>query len=204
MKRMGLAICTLGLLSQSVSISAYEIDTHEKLSQEAYSVSNLLQSPDIQKNLGLLSSDMFPGSDGIPKSIIRLIGDGAKFEDDTNGIKRPLNHFYDPVHNLPLNINGVKVGDLLCAVPGIGCQLTEMSPDWAIEDSKDISQQSFSFKDARQYFYYALTLPVDKQTRDKFWGLTFQSLGQVIHPIPMAPTSNRLELTHESLQRLQS
>lgn len=177
-------LCILLLIPYSGFISAYEIETHKRLSEEAYTSSNLNNDPNMLANLGLFTSKTFPNSrGGGGRSIIQLIGDGAQFEDNTNGLKRPLNHFYDPVHNAPLNIGGVKVGDLLCFVPSVGCQPTEISPDWALEDSKDISQQNFSFKDARQYFYNALTLPVDTSIRDKFWGLTFQSLGQVIHHI---------------------
>ena len=169
MKQISLTLCTLALLSHSVSISAYEIDTHEKLSIEAYSASDLQKNPDVQGSLGLVASDKFPGSDGIRKSIIQLIGTGAKFEDDTNGIKRPLNHFYNPLNNQPLTVKGITLG--------------ATSPDWALEDMGNINNQSNSFKDARQYFYDALTLPVTQQIRDKFWGLTFQTLGQVIHHI---------------------
>lgn len=172
------------LLTHNGFASAYEVGTHKILSEQAYTVSDLNNDQNVLTNLGLSVSDTFPNSQGVgARTVFQLIGEGAEFEDDTNGTKRPLNHFYDPVHNLPLNIGGIKVGDLLCVVPGIGCQPTEMSPDWATEDSKDVSAQAFSFKDARKYFYDALTLPVDKQTRDKFWGLTFQSLGQVIHHI---------------------
>lgn len=55
------------------------------------------------------------------------------------------------------------------------------SPNWALEDIQDFStDQPFSYKKGRQYFYNALTKP-DKAERGKNWGLTFQTLGHVIH-----------------------
>lgn len=173
MKPISLALYTLGLLTHSVSTSAYEIDTHEKLSIEAYSASNLQKNPDVQGNLGLGASDKFPGSDGISKSIIQLIGDGAKFE-DTLSADRPRNHFYDPLSGQPLTLLGVAVGST--------------SPDWALEDKGQITgvlgfgKQEFSYRDAREYFFKALTLP-GKTDREKNFGLTFQTIGMVIHHV---------------------
>ncbi len=56
------------------------------------------------------------------------------------------------------------------------------SPDWALKDNNDSSAQAFSYKDARNYFYQALTTG-SQQDRDAFWGKLFQSIGQVIHHV---------------------
>ena len=90
---------------------------------------------------------------------------GARFEDD---FPRFLNHFYDPIYNRPLTVLGIAAG--------------ERSPDWALEDNTDFGKQEFSLRHAREYLYKALTLPT-KPERDKHFGLTFQTLGQVIHHV---------------------
>jgi len=173
MKNNFIAILVI-LLSAQTSL-AYEINTHIKLSDEAVNASTLSKDQATLTSLGLKSvddkKDVFPNSKdpNKPRTVRELIQDGADFEDDTDPIKRPLNHFFDPIRNKPLNIIGVPL-------------LNETSPDWALEDNKEITKQAFSFKDARDYLYKALILST-KDARKKHFALTFQTLGQVIHHI---------------------
>jgi len=120
--------------------------------------------------LGISSKDGFPNSKIADKKwrIIDLFAMGAAFEDGfTPCDSRPRNHFFDPIYNRGLTVFGIS---------------GQRSPDWAIEDAGKITEQEFSFQDARDYFYKAMTLP-GKQERDKYFGFMFQTLGQVIHHI---------------------
>lgn len=146
---------------------SYEPSTHIEISAEAAKLSIL---NGVLTNLGLDKSiedadQKLPNSEGVNRTILDLIKDGADFED--NGI-RSVNHFYDPLHDRPLNILGAPLGS--------------KSPDWALEDNRFEAVQDFSLKDARNYLYSAFTAPT-KQEREKNFGLTFQTLGQVIHHI---------------------
>jgi hypothetical protein len=66
--------------------------------------------------------------------------------------------------------------------------LGRASPDWAIEDTGDVTElgtgiaQNFSYRSAEQYLYAGLAsqTAADRKTN---LGLMFQSLGQVIHHI---------------------
>lgn len=115
---------------------------------------------------------LFPTWDGRDRLTIRdLVRYGANFEDTD---PRALNHFYNPIDGLPLSVLGLTLAN-------------NTSPAWALEDAGEITgniagAQQFSYKDARGYFYKAFTEPA-KDDRDRNWGLTFQSLGQVIHHV---------------------
>ncbi len=140
---------------------AYGVNTHERLSTEAYDISQLRKDPKIFRSIGIRDTDKFKNSDNQDRTIQQLIGDGARFED--NGI-RPRFHFYDPIYNTGLIWGGPFAG----------------SPDWALEDRFSNPTQDFSFSDARQYLYNALTLPT-QEMRDRNFGSAFETLGHVIH-----------------------
>lgn len=155
---------------------AYERETHADMSQAALQSSVLNQpSSKVLTDLGLEQSinvvRQFPDSSGVESSITQLFRTGARFEDN---FPRPRHHFYDPINNRPLTIGGTAVG--------------RTSPDWALEDNGQITgvfgigAQEFSFSDARGYLLKALTQPT-KAERDRNFGLTFQTIGQVIHHI---------------------
>lgn len=155
---------------------AYEVDTHEEMSAAAVATSVLKNQTDVLVNLGLkplTDLQTFPSSQGNPRTVVQLFREGANFE-DTLGIGRPRNHFYNPLNGAPLSLGILPLGS--------------PSPDWALEDRGEITgilgfgKQEFSYRDARQYFYDALTKST-KSERDKNFGLTFQTLGQVIHHV---------------------
>lgn len=171
--------CFLGiLLIFGRTALAYEVDTHEKISEAATNGSVLKTDSDVLLRIGLqlpIDNDQqrFPNSDGRLRNILNLIKGGARFE-DTLSAARPMNHFYDPLSSAPLTIAGKAVGST--------------SPDWALEDKGQITgtlgfgKQEFSYRDAREYFFKALTLP-GKTDREKNFGLTFQTIGMVIHHV---------------------
>jgi len=153
---------------------SYEIETHADMSQAALQASALNQSSSkVLSDLGLEESinvdRQFPDSNGTQSSITQLFRTGARFED--SGI-RPRNHFYNPLNNTPLTIPGIPL-------------LNFTSPDWVLEDNGQITGvlgQNFSFADARGYLLKALTLSSESD-RQKNFGSTFQTLGQVVHHI---------------------
>jgi len=111
----------------------------------------------------------FPNSKNISGRIIELFRNGANFEDEIS-LPRPLNHFFDPKSGYGLAIPNARP-----------------SPDWALEDKGDVTDvsgaaQEFSYKEGRKYFLDALTKATEND-RNKHFGLTFQTLGMVIHHI---------------------
>ncbi len=157
------------LIAASFSASAYETTTHRLLSDWSYDRSVLADpSKQIYLDLGLINTPAdslptFQNSDLILRqSIKELVKFGAEFEDRG---RRPLNHFYDPQ-----NFGRGGAGS------------SAASPDWILEDNFNVSGQEFSLKDANESFYDALTSPLAFQ-RNRNWGRTFQTLGQVIHHI---------------------
>lgn len=61
-----------------------------------------------------------------------------------------------------------------------GGQRGDTSPDWALEDRSDIAAQDFSYKDAKNLLYAALTNSA-RNERSRSLGKVFESLGHVIH-----------------------
>lgn len=162
----------IGILCNPCFVGAYERETHADISRAAANASVLADNSyfGVLSGLGLNYpiadgvNQLFPNSNNVKKSILELIRDGARFEDDGT---KPGNHFYNSITGQGLSILGFNGNP---------------SPDWALEDKAVIAGQDFSYKDARQYFYDALTKG-SRQDRDQNFGLTFQTLGQVIHHI---------------------
>lgn len=153
------------LLFALASVSfAYERGTHRALSTNATQSSVLQTDPNILINLGLKTSDKFRNSQGQERTILGLVEDGADFEDGKYPLSiKPLFHFFDPLHDDGL--------------------LFFTSLTWALEDKGKIHLlQKYSFSDARDVFYEALTATSEDQRKTKF-GKTFESLSHVIHHI---------------------
>ncbi len=166
------ALVSASLLNAS-RVVAYEVETHADMSRAAASASSLSMDLTVLDSLGIKSSDEFPNSknDGKLKSIIELIRDGARFEDD--GL-RPINHFFDPIHD-----DGILF----------------TSPTWALEDRSGVPLQSYSFKDARENLHRALTAK-DERERTKYFGLTFETIGRVIHHVQDMAQPQHVRLDH--------
>jgi hypothetical protein len=170
-QHLGRALVGLNLIAAGGASFAYEQPTHVVVSQQAFNES-ILQLIPFQYDIGAfgINNDFSlgyvknPDSTGLQSDLYALVQLGAWYED--NG-RRPLNHFFNPVNNQPLPS---PLGP------------TSTSPDWALEDNGTISGQNNSFADARQYYWTALTT-ADPNVRSTNMGLTFQSLGQVIHHI---------------------
>lgn len=109
--------------------------------------------------------------------------------DDPVNAFRLFNHFYDPVYDRPLTVDGIALG--------------KKNPDWALGSQNAFSnppaedalrENHFSLVDAREAMWRALTL-TDKDNaqapggdltkkpkiRKAYWATTFRALGDVIH-----------------------
>ncbi len=156
------------VIAYCASGHAYEPANHSAMSVEALRKSVLVSNAGKLRGFGLKpsvasSGDNFPNSEGTNKlTIEELVGFGAAWEDD-RGILQAPRHFYNPV-------DGSKL------LPLIG----ETSPDWALEDRGVKDAQPYSYRLMRRNFHKALTAPL-KADRDIAWGLTFQTLGHVMH-----------------------
>ncbi|MCY7387276.1 MAG: hypothetical protein LH481_04310, partial [Burkholderiales bacterium] len=178
------------LLTISASASAYERITHKDLS-EAAARNSVLGTPKFLSQLGLAPAvisdtglNRFATSEGGAESILELIKFGADWEDSRGEKVQATRHFFNPVTNEALSAGPFILPVSPFYIPRIS---GIRSPDWALEDvSYDPGildlPQIFSYKYARSYFLKAITLP-DKAARHTNWGLTFQSLGHVIHHI---------------------
>ena len=160
----------------SLDTHAFETDTHELvLTREAANRSVLQTDLRVLRDLGLEKSitdtaQKFPDATGEERTIRGLIEIGSVFEDNLISLLpldfRVTRHFYNP-----LTGKGIDEGDF----PN---QTT--SPAWALAPRGSISVQEFSYWDARQYLFDALTKPSEVD-RKRAFGLTFKTLGHVIH-----------------------
>lgn len=163
--RLLLAFTFVGFASTTF---AYEPITHSDMSEAALRRSVLVTASSKLTTLGLKPSiettgSTFANSNGtIDQSILNLIRFGADWEDNRSLFQAPR-HFYNPV-------DGSKL------LPLIG----ETSPDWALEDRGVKDGQPFSYRMMRRNFFKALT-EANKADRDIAWGLTFQTMGHVMH-----------------------
>lgn len=185
----------------SMPALAYEIETHAELSKAAVEASIVARDPSVLKDLGVSPTQKFMNSVGDQLLIAELFQAGARFEDNLSLYSlRPLNHFFNPLNGAPLTFLGAALG--------------ETSPDWALEDKKEITgtlgfgKQEFSYRDGREFFYRALTgrdtkgevVAAAKNERDRYFGLTFQTLGQVIHHVQdMAQPQHVRNDSHQDL-----
>ncbi len=118
-------------------------------------------------------------------------------QDVAPGLRRPLNHFYDPYLDRPLTVPGLFTID-----PDV-----HKNPDWAVGSRDGFGDpntpevprgNSFSLFDAREAMFRALTLlaydgsnyvdlsttadPATRQQwRQAYWATTFRALGDVLH-----------------------
>ncbi|HEY8102385.1 MAG TPA: hypothetical protein VIF82_16725, partial [Burkholderiaceae bacterium] len=179
-------VAGLALLLSVFNAAAYEVTTHQMLTKFAIAKSNLNADPSLLGDLGLpaLATPAYtPIEGGIQLSISDIAQDGAVLEDDQYKI-RVFNHFFDPQYN---NFKGRPLE--FPTILNIGPDVGRMSPDWALEDHGEVTDmlwlnkpQDFSFRNAQQNFYNALTAsnPADRQ---KNFSTMFESLGMIVHHI---------------------
>jgi hypothetical protein len=164
--RLFLVLSLLLACILSGSVLAYELATHEALSDEAFRRARIgARLPsyglgDTTKLPGRRSPVLLP-----PRPAAEWVAAGGKDEDSP--VDRVVHHFYDPHHDQGLTLPG-------------GLVLGNRAPDWALEDRYEFVGQNHSYRDARQAFHAGLTL-TGKASRDRELGHTFYALGHVIH-----------------------
>jgi hypothetical protein len=189
---------------------AYEIRSHEAITEQA------IKQVDLPNLVGVDKKEVFPNpaimnckggslrcnnlgkkTEGTYEELL-LNGSSNEDLDVAEPISidscRPLNHFYDPVHDKGL----FSVGSDGNPIFGVNS-----NPDWAMESPnllfpigivgdvteilkgvicKPYRDQTFSYPDAYSYLYSALTTTdATGKDRDINFGKMFQSLGQVLH-----------------------
>jgi hypothetical protein len=156
-----------------LQVYAYEPATHAEMSAKAFD-SSVFSSSDLIKVLGISANDVFdlvradPNPPKLNTGTARgWVREGTVSEDDNT---RPLNHFFDPTSETGLQF-GVYLGN--------------PSPNWALELDQNrtpltLSDQNFSYRDTRDYFYRALTARSEDE-RSRNFGKTFEGLGRVAH-----------------------
>jgi len=162
-------VCVGGVVFRA---DAHELQTHRDITAAAADRSVLSLSPNVLKDLGIDknfddNAQQFPNSKNKKGSILDLLQDGSAFEDTITLVPpRVTKHFYNPVTG-----KGMDEGAF---------RNQPSSPDWALAPRGSDSRQQFSYWDARQYFYDALT-GEKRVDRERSFGLTFQTLGHVMH-----------------------
>lgn len=171
---------------------AYETPTHSDITRQAVQHTILVKDSSLLQDLGVKMAifdpafpSLLPKNSESPQpdqtryesasSIEDIIAGGSVLEDAS---KNSINHFYDFQHGG----NGMAF-----ALPFFSYQFGKASPDWILEldrSGNDLPdpKQSFSYVDALEYFYLALTSKTLEE-RNKSFGQMFRGLGHVIHHI---------------------
>lgn len=152
---LSLFIGLVGSLFSCPSIWAFEVSTHRQLAEKAIEVMESELNTYLVVNLGL-EGGLNTSFNGMTARAWMI--EGSNFEDD---FPRFNNHFHDPMSN-----------------DGLG-GVFNSAIDWSLQA---IGEQKYSWNDAREYYFKALTSPT-KAERDENWGKTFRALGQIMHLI---------------------
>ena len=145
----------------------YSRDTHEVLNEEAVNTSVLVTENYLNSQLGFskgIKEEISGESD--TKTVEKWIKDGGRTEDEPR--LRCKNHFHNPLKSW----NEAGLSDGLSGRSSIiWAQNTNQSPGGR-----------WSWQDAREYYYLALT-SATKEERDQNFADMFRALGQVMHLI---------------------
>jgi len=141
--------------------SAFKGETHSAINNHIVDDNSIIGgfSSDqyLKNNLGFV--------DGVKTNLNSLmikewLSAGGKLE-DSHIILRYLNHFHDPISNTGL----------------LG---SKSALEWALMETGTQLAGDYSWWDARNYYFKALTDP-DKETRETYFAKTFRAVGQVMH-----------------------
>jgi hypothetical protein len=108
------------------------------------------------------------------KWIIKYIADGGEYEDKPSECIpywRSRNHFHNPINNS--GFSGIWDTGLLSGISAIA---------WAMQPVSSQSCGYYSWNDARDYYYNALT-STSKATRETNFADTFRAIGQSMHMV---------------------
>lgn len=166
-----LIITSIWSLVNAAQVKALETDTHETINKHiANNIFNGFSLDDYLKNqLGMQEGkNTFLNN----KEVFKWLGDGGKTEDKP-GLCMPYwrsrNHFHNPINNS--GFSGIWDTGFLSGISVV---------EWALHPVNAQTCGYYSWNDARNYYYTALTAP-DKATRETNFAETFRALGQVMH-----------------------
>ncbi len=138
---------------------AWEVNTHEQLTEKAIEKVVPHLNAYLVDQLGLEGGLNAPLPGGTP---IELMKEGSNREDEPF---RFLRHFHEPITNT-----------------GLG-KLFDSAINWSLREmGAQDGNSSWSWNDAREYYFKALTSPT-KAERDEYWSKTFKALGHIMHLI---------------------
>ncbi|MCF6225551.1 MAG: hypothetical protein L3J22_04510 [Xanthomonadales bacterium] len=178
---------------------AYEMPTHERISEVALKNSVLFDPDGVLKELGIVvpndikdgeKDDSVEGNERFrdfyfdkntnnQRNVIGHVRLGSSYE-DKKMYRWACAHFFDPVNDQPLDSN-------FC-VDGVGGAITGnfnyRSPNWALygvdaNGNSMAEREDALIRDGVSRFRSALS-SADKTTREEYFGSLFRTLGQVI------------------------
>ena len=129
------------------------------------------------------TTSKYPNSKGAPSTILDLIKDGARFEDDG---ERSLNHFFNPRTGQPLFVdpNIFTTFDYSLSAASVAAMnaLAQTSPDWALGRTAGGHETTniYTWENARQWYVQSAVNPSDTARRN-VTGLLFETLGRLMH-----------------------
>src|SRR5438552_1211522 len=116
MTRRARCFVFMAVLSLAARVSAYESQTHRDMSAAAASRSVLAIDPVVLDRVRLRALSVTEPVAGTTHTPLDFVKDGAESEDSLLP-PRPQNHFYDPVHDTPLNPCVTEVLKFLIPIP---------------------------------------------------------------------------------------
>ena len=180
MKSPKVFFLTVMLLLTSHTLNAYEVDTHEDITEKSFELA--LEKRDFLKDIGFKYIDPIKVKDtlcdpedgldicfDVSKSILEWVRLGSRREDayfSDLALFRFRQHFYDPVNERGYEYSGVPDG--------------KKAYLWALESGGEIFGQRYSLEDAKKYYEIGLTAE-SKDKRDTYLAKTFRTLGHVVH-----------------------
>ncbi|MEN6318233.1 MAG: hypothetical protein ABFD82_05710, partial [Syntrophaceae bacterium] len=152
---------------------ALEVETHrtinEYLADKNIALNGFSLHQYLQRQLGLQNgSEEYLNS----KKVFKWLGDGGVYEDEPPGCVpywRSRNHFHNPMN---------KSGFSGWWDTGIFSGMSAVN--WILQPANTQSCGCYSWNDARDYYYKALTSP-DKATRETNLADAFRAIGQSMH-----------------------
>jgi len=168
---------------------AYEVETHQHLSEKAFLQTVVATDPAKRERIGLLldvSDDRqrFRDSTAELATVTQLVLRGARYEDDVLALPpRLLHHFFDPATGKGLSIDplqyvGILPASVVLLIAGVNAT-NQASPDWALESTavNDFSRRALS------NFMYDAYLKPTKAERDAATGRMFETIGRLVHHV---------------------
>ncbi len=154
-------LCLAALVLLVQDVRAYEVETHQQMSERAFYRSRLAEDWKMPESWGLRPEQAQELRFG-DRTAVGWIQLGSIDEDSLNGV-RFVNHFFNPLDGSGLVTPRRR---------GIA------SPEWALSDNRNTDNYAF----ARKRFLDALTSRTEA-SRTQSFGALFKSLGHVVHHV---------------------